>query len=77
MGHAATAAHRWAARNQHPQHDLAALAHVAQAGEPLSGAGQQLRRIRAWERALRPKPCRLVLHRELRWRVAQKLALQW
>ena len=31
----------------------------------------------AWERALRPKPCRLVLHRELRWRVAQKLALQW
>lgn len=32
---------------------------------------------RAWDRALRPKPCRLVLHRELRWRVAQKLALQW
>ena len=32
---------------------------------------------RAWERALRPKPCRLALHRELRWRVAQKLALQW
>src|ERR1700716_2597030 len=31
----------------------------------------------AWERALRPKPCRLALHRELRWRVAQKLALQW
>ncbi|MEJ2374083.1 MAG: helix-turn-helix domain-containing protein [Pseudolabrys sp.] len=31
---------------------------------------------RAWERALRPKPCRLALHRELRWRVAQKLALQ-
>jgi hypothetical protein len=30
-----------------------------------------------WERALRPKPCRLALHRELRWRVAQKLALQW
>jgi len=24
----------------------------------------------AWERALRPKPCRLALHRELRWRVA-------
>jgi IS30 family transposase len=33
--------------------------------------------MRAWERALRPKPCRLALHRELRWRVAQKLALQW
>ncbi|MGH8095098.1 MAG: IS30 family transposase [Chthoniobacterales bacterium] len=32
---------------------------------------------RAWERALRPKPCRLALHSELRWRVAQKLALQW
>jgi IS30 family transposase len=32
---------------------------------------------RAWERALRPKHCRLSLHRELRWRVAQKLALQW
>src|SRR5207342_31275 len=31
----------------------------------------------AWARALRPKPCRLVLHRELRWFVAQKLALQW
>ena len=31
----------------------------------------------AWERALRLKPCRLALHRELRWRVAQKLALQW
>ena len=32
---------------------------------------------RAWEQALRPKPCRLALHGELRWRVAQKLALQW
>ncbi len=32
---------------------------------------------RTWERALRPKPCRLALHGELRWRVAQKLALQW
>src|ERR1043166_1020513 len=32
---------------------------------------------RAWERALRPKPCRLACHAELRWRVAQKLALQW
>ena len=31
----------------------------------------------AWERALRPKPCRLAHHAELRWRVAQKLALQW
>src|SRR5258705_12078036 len=32
---------------------------------------------RAWERALRPKPCRLALYSALRWRVAQKLALQW
>ena len=31
----------------------------------------------AWERAQRPKPCRLATHLELRWRVAQKLALQW
>jgi IS30 family transposase len=31
----------------------------------------------AWERALRPKPCRLARHAELRWHVAQKLALQW
>src|SRR6185369_6391662 len=33
--------------------------------------------MRAWERALRPKPCRLARHPQLRWRVAQKLALQW
>src|SRR6201997_4461009 len=32
---------------------------------------------RAWKRALRAKPCRLALHSKLRWRVAQKLALQW
>ena len=32
---------------------------------------------RAWERSLRPKPCRLARHAELRWRVAQKLALEW
>ena len=31
----------------------------------------------AWERGLRPKPCRLARHGELRWRVAQKLALEW
>lgn len=31
----------------------------------------------AWDRALRPKPCRLAAYPELRWRVAQKLALQW
>ena len=32
---------------------------------------------RAWERALRPKRCRLARHARLRWRIAQKLALQW
>src|SRR5882724_13426321 len=32
---------------------------------------------RAWERARRPKRCRLASHRRLRWCVAQKLALQW
>ncbi len=31
----------------------------------------------AWERAHRPKLCRLASHPELRWRVAEKLALQW
>src|SRR5437667_164804 len=31
----------------------------------------------AISRALGPKPCRVALHRALRWRVAQKLALQW
>jgi IS30 family transposase len=32
---------------------------------------------RAWDRALRPKLCRLASHPELRWRVAEKLALDW
>ena len=32
---------------------------------------------RAWERALRPKTCRLASHPRLRWRVAEKLALEW
>jgi len=31
----------------------------------------------AWDRALRPKPCRLEHYAPLRWRIAQKLALQW
>jgi len=31
----------------------------------------------AWDRALRPKSCRLAHSAPLRWRVAQKLALQW
>ena len=32
---------------------------------------------RAWQRAQRPKRCRLASYPELRWRVAQKLALEW
>jgi IS30 family transposase len=32
---------------------------------------------RAWEWALRPKRCRLASHPRLRWRVAEKLALDW
>jgi IS30 family transposase len=32
---------------------------------------------RAWERALRPKSCRLASLPKLRWRVAEKLALDW
>lgn len=32
---------------------------------------------KAWERALRPKRCRLACSEQLRWLVAQKLALQW
>ena len=31
----------------------------------------------AWQRGQRPKRCRLAVHPELRWYVAQKLALQW
>jgi IS30 family transposase len=46
-----------------------------------NGGGQRYRANRAerstWERALRPKPCRLAHRRELRWQVARKLALQW
>ena len=45
LGHAASAAHRWSARHQHPEYIVTALAHMAQAGEPLSRAVQQLRRI--------------------------------
>jgi len=32
---------------------------------------------RAWERARRPKPCRLASDPELRWLVAEKLAADW
>src|ERR1700758_2629976 len=42
-----TAPHGRAAGHEHPQHVIAALARLAQAGEPLLGPCQQLRRIRA------------------------------
>ena len=32
---------------------------------------------KAWERALRPKRCRLACSEQLRWLVTQKLAMQW
>ncbi len=35
------------AGHKHPQHVIAALAHVAQARKSLLGPGQQLRRVRA------------------------------
>jgi hypothetical protein len=46
-GHAATTAHWWATGHEHPQHVLAALARLAQAGKSLSCSAQQLRGIRA------------------------------
>ncbi|MER9001993.1 IS30 family transposase [Mesorhizobium australicum] len=46
-----------------------------------NGGAQAYRATRAdkqaWQRALRPKQCRLACSGRLRWRVAQKLALQW
>ena len=47
LGHAAATAHRRAAGHQHPQHVIAALARLAEAGEPLSCPVQQLRLVRA------------------------------
>ncbi|TPL04284.1 IS30 family transposase [Mesorhizobium sp. B2-4-11] len=46
-----------------------------------NGGAQTYRATRAdkqaWQRALRPKQCRLARSGRLRWRVAQKLVLQW
>ena len=47
VGHAAATAHRRASGHQYPQHVIAALARLAEAGEPLLGPCQQLRRVRA------------------------------
>jgi len=45
VGHAAPAELRRAAGHQHPQHLVSALARLAEAGKPLHGPLQQLRRI--------------------------------
>jgi hypothetical protein len=47
VGHAPAAKVSMAARHKYPDHDLTALARLAQAGEPLLGPGQQFRRVRA------------------------------
>ena len=61
LGHAAATAHGRAAGHQHPQHVIAALARLAEAGEPLLRPVQQLRRIRAGaEPGDQEKGCRLV-----------------
>jgi Mg-chelatase subunit ChlD len=46
LGHAAAEVRR-AADHRHPEHVVTALARLTQAGKPLPGAIQQLRRIRA------------------------------
>jgi hypothetical protein len=43
LGNAATAAHRRTAGHEHPQHVIAALAWLAEAGKPLPGPVQQFR----------------------------------
>ena len=47
MGHAATAEVRRTASYQHPERVVPPLARLAEAGKPLPGPVQQLRRIRA------------------------------
>jgi hypothetical protein len=46
LGHAASTQDRRAAGHQHPRYVVAALARLAEAGEPLPRAGEQLRRVR-------------------------------
>ena len=52
MGHAAIAAHRGTSGHQHPQHVVAALADLVEAGEPLPRPGEKSYRFRK-ENALR------------------------
>jgi hypothetical protein len=47
MGHAASAEDGWRAGHQHPQHDLAALARLAEARKSVLGPGEQLCQVRA------------------------------
>jgi putative SOS response-associated peptidase YedK len=47
MGHAASPARRRLPGHQHPQHLFPALARLAEAGKPVPGPREQLRRIRA------------------------------
>jgi hypothetical protein len=54
LGHASAAANAWAARHQDPQHVIAALAHVAQAGETMLGPGERLCRVRTGGEPVRP-----------------------
>ena len=42
LGHAAAATCRWIPGNEHQEYDVAALARLVEAGEPLPGPGQQL-----------------------------------
>src|SRR5690349_13403889 len=43
MGHATAAQGRWSARHEYPQHVVASLADVVEAGKPMPRARQQLR----------------------------------
>jgi putative SOS response-associated peptidase YedK len=65
MRHAAATEVRRAAGHQHPQHIVTSLARLAEAGEPLSGAGEQLRRIRAGAKTGdQEEGCGLVRHQQ-------------
>src|SRR4051812_32613659 len=46
LGHAAIAAHGRPTGHEHPQHVITAPTRLAEAGEPMSGPGQRLRRVR-------------------------------
>ena len=61
---------RWGARHRRSAGRSAAMAdRGATAPRPLTS--------RAWKQALRPKPCKLAMHGQLRQAVATKLELNW